>query len=266
MLPLNRIAVDPVRFQVRDPTEDTFVKERFQAANEASLMESLIGLVERSQRLDPIVVWQDPDAEHSCVFVIDGHHRYQAYVDVLGSSSSTAVPVQHLIPGITASQARAIAFDINKRQTLNMSPAEIKGRLFLMMIAAELPGSLRELEARWGISKSTLSRMQEKAREIRLDLQRQAAASGEKWNWEYVRNHAPKWREVGGWRKDDDQPPPEDWDEHTVLKLLAKLTKHFRRDVVAHRAAVEKAFERFLIEVDLPDHDEDGEEDEEPDF
>lgn len=268
MFPLGKLDMDPARFQVRNHLENTFIKQLGVTSDEEGLLQHLLAVVKRGLHLDPLLVWQDPADTKGRLVVIDGHHRMEAYAQAFKRKAGHLVPIQRLMLCTTETQARAMAMAINARQHLNMTPAEIKGALFSAMVMDEVTGSVRALEAQWGISRSTISRMQSKAREVHESLLAQLRAQAHGFNddpqldWAYVKAHAPTWREVMGWKPNEENHRDEDLNELAQQKLLERFHKHFQHEAKANPDGLREVFERFLIEQSAIDQDDFEEENE----
>lgn len=82
-----------------------------------SQVDDLMDALKRRKELDPLTVWERP--EDRCLFVVDGHHRYEAY-----RRSGKAVTVPVAVHRCDLKSARLLALEENTKTRLTMSQQE----------------------------------------------------------------------------------------------------------------------------------------------
>ncbi|TBX29101.1 ParB/RepB/Spo0J family partition protein [Nioella sediminis] len=82
-----------------------------------SQVDDLRDALKRRKELDPLTVWERP--EDGCLFVVDGHHRYEAY-----RRSGKALTVSVVVHRCDLKVARLLALEENTKTRLTMSQQE----------------------------------------------------------------------------------------------------------------------------------------------
>ncbi|MFV1875501.1 ParB/RepB/Spo0J family partition protein [Nioella sp.] len=82
-----------------------------------SQVDDLMDALKRRKELDPLTVWERP--EDGCLFIVDGHHRYEAY-----RRSGKAVTVPVTVHRCALKSARLLALEENTKTRLAMSQQE----------------------------------------------------------------------------------------------------------------------------------------------
>lgn len=242
--------MDEQRFQVRDHDSNKYVQGILKKQESAAVSASLMELVERGDPLDPVVYWQDPVEPDGPLWVIDGHHRMEAY-GAAEVDHGTKVWGQRFT-GATEREARAFALHINSREHLNMTQAERYQAFWLMLLAREVAGSVRELEQRFNIPRSTVSRMSQKVPAVRERLQLMAATEGAEMDVGFVRESAPQWRKLSEWQANDTEVgkmAAEVLEQKAIDGVVRGMAVKFGKVVQAQPDIVLKAFEQFFQEA-----------------
>ncbi|WP_321802813.1 hypothetical protein [Burkholderia sp. BCC1988] len=249
-VPLGSLKVDEGRFQVRDHNSNKYVQGILKKQESAAVSASLKEVVERGDPLDPVVYWQDPAVSDGPLWVIDGHHRMEAY------EAAEVRPEANVwgqrFTGATEAEARAFALHINSREHLNMTQAERYQAFWLMLLAGEVSGSARDLEQRFNVPKSTVSRMSQQVPAVRERLRRMAAAEGDELDVGYIRESAPQWRKLSEWQANDtevEKMAAEALEQKAIDGVVRGMAVKFGKVVQAQPDIVLKAFEQFFQEA-----------------
>lgn len=249
-VPLGSLKVDALRFQVRDHDSNKYVQSILKKQESAAVSSALVELVQRGDPLDPVVYWQNPSEPDGPLWVIDGHHRMEAY-EAAEVALGAKVWAQRF-KGSTEADARAFALHINSREHLSMTLAERYQAFWLMLVCREVSGSARELEQRFNVPKSTVGRMQQKVSEVRERLRIMAASECRKLDVLYIRENAPQWRKLSEWQPNDDDGGAlsvDSLEQKAIDGIVRGLTVKFAKAVQAQPEVVLKAFEQFFQEA-----------------
>jgi hypothetical protein len=243
LVPFETLRVSEERFQVRNPKACNYVDGVNKQSESAAVTAALIGLITAGEVLDPLVIWQDSEGIR---WVIDGHHRMEA-LQVAVKSPQRDVWVQRF-NGATESDARAFAFEINRRINLNMNAAECLDHYWRTLLCGEAIGSVRGRVKRYGVSQSTVQRMDKEASSVRDALRAGAEAEGVPLNAAYIRKNAPAWKMLAVWR-DKVADVGDDPDRRAVEAMLRKLAIQFTAYAQAQPLVLLDAFEEFYRSV-----------------
>lgn len=242
-MPFGDIHVAPERFQVRDADAATLVDGTLLKAGSRRLTKELKAIMEGGSALDPMIVWSDP--QDGLSYLIDGHHRHDAMV-AAGVSPGRVVWVQTLrVP--TAAEAREVALWINRRTHLNMDLKEVHEAYWRLLVAGETTGSVREQAARYQVKQTTVHRMMKAAPEVRAQLQSTANSEGVNFDADYVRESAPRWKELSTWR--DAEAGIESMDViegKEVERIVRDLTLRHGETAKANPQMLVRALREFL--------------------
>ncbi|MFM0323716.1 ParB N-terminal domain-containing protein [Caballeronia glebae] len=247
---LGNLKVDVARFQVRDHDSNKYVQGILKKQESAAVSAALVEVVARGDHLDPVVFWQDPEQPDGPLWVIDGHHRMEAY-EAAEVNPRAKVWAQRF-KGTTEAEARAFALHINSREHLSMTQAERYQAFWLMLVAHEVTGSARDLEQRFNVPKSTVGRMQQKVSEVRERLRIIAAGEGRKMDVGFIRENAPQWRKLAEWQPNNEEAGAMSVDaieQKAIDAVVRGLTIKFAKTVQARPEVVLKAFEQFFQEA-----------------
>lgn len=157
-VPLSDIHQDPDRFQPRDFRADG-AREGMSAKASREHIVSLKEIIKEHGKVEPLTCWTDPKGK---LFVIDGHHRLEAYRRAFRDAPDKKVPVRTLPSDSTANDAYRFALLTNQKDKLNMTAAQ-KSQAVWQYICKDQQflskHSCREAASMFGISKSTISNM-----------------------------------------------------------------------------------------------------------
>jgi len=244
LVPFDTLRVSVERFQVRNPTACAYVAGVLKERESAELTTQLIGLLQAGEVLDPPIIWQDGDGLR---WVIDGHHRMEAMTEV-GGPPKRKVWVQRFM-GATEAAAREFALQINRRAHLNMNPAETIDSYWRMLLCDEVVGSIRGRVKRYGVSQSTVQRMDREKDAVVTRLQQEAGDAEAAFDAAYIRTNAPAWKELATWRGSLGGKPVEDFDRRAIEVMLRTLTVRFATQAKAQPDLLLEAFQEFYEEV-----------------
>lgn len=260
---LGDLQVDPERFQVRNPLACSYVQGILKQQESAELAGSLRQLIEDGVDLDPLIVWEDPQGT---LWVLDGHHRMEALSEA-DAPPDLKVWVQRFIgtssgSSPTEAEARAFALEVNKRLHLNMDPKEIREAYWRGLLCGEIHGSVRGRVKQYGISKSTIERMDKEKPKVLAELQRLADSQGVPLGPSFIRSNAPLWKHLAEWRENPDAMKTEDLDKKAIEQVVRTLTVRLGAEARAQPMTVIMAFEQFMqeatgkaVSVSVPDAD-----------
>ncbi|PLY61384.1 hypothetical protein HBH1_00358 [Herbaspirillum sp. BH-1] len=238
------LQVDEERFQIRNPKACSFSQTSAQEAEQRKLRDGLQALVKADIELDPIIVWRDAEGR---LWIIDGHHRHDALIaSGIGSGEMIWIQVANVS---SEAQARALALDINKRLHLSLHPKELLENLWRATLLGEAEGSTRERARKYQVSVGTASNIARKAPEVIAELARRAALQGVVFDLEYVRQHAPLWRELKSFWKDFEKPKSEELLELERKRIADALLGALGDDLKANPELVAEVFEEVTREV-----------------
>ncbi len=244
-----RLKVDPQRFQVRNHDANTFARRRMQDRASDQAVEALKEVIEAGGSLDPLIVWEDPTSSNADLWVVDGHHRMTALMD-MKAPANQAVWVQRL-QASSAEEARQFAFAKNQRTNLNMTQDERRQEVWLMILAGDLSAlSYRQIEAAYSVGKSTAERMTKKAKELMPLFEHEAREAGEIFDRAYIMKRQPLWKEFSQWQSVEE--PAGDLDDLVVKRFVEDLVKHFGEKAQAFPEEFVSAVAEFIEEVQLP--------------
>ncbi|MDO3579214.1 ParB N-terminal domain-containing protein [Ralstonia pseudosolanacearum] len=243
-VPFGSLKVDPERFQVRNPEACSYVQSTIKKQESIELSASLRQLVESGSSLDPLIVWEDPQGN---LWVIDGHHRMEAMTEA-DVPASHDVWVQRF-NGSTEAEARQFALEVNKRIHLNMHPQEVLEAYWRMLLSGETAGSVRQRVKRYGVSQSTVQRMDKEKPSVLAQLQQQATATGVPFDDGFIRANAPTWKKLAAWRESPENMDKTDLNRKAVEKVLRALAVRLTDDAKAQPEVVLEAFQEFYEEA-----------------
>ncbi len=243
-VPFGSLQVDEERFQIRNSQACSYSQASVKDSERRQLREGLQGLVKADITLDPFVVWRDAAG---VAWVVDGHHRHEALI-AGGISPDAMVWVQEAKVS-TEAEARALALDINKRLHLSLHPKELLENLWRATLLGEATGSTRERAKRYQVSRGTASNTAKKAPEVLTELARRAAQQGVPFNTEYIREHAPLWRELKAFWKDFEKPKSEEMQEMERKRIAEAMLAALGTDLKAQPELVAEVFEEVTREV-----------------
>ena len=243
-VPFDSLHVDEARFQIRNPKACSYAQASAKQAERRQLREGLENLVRADITLDPFVVWRDAEG---VMWIIDGHHRHEALTAV-DTPPDAMVWIQEANVSSEA-EARALALDINKRLHFSLHPRELLECLWRATLLGEAEGSTRERVARYQVSKGTVNNIDRKAPAVLAELKRRAAQQGVPFNAEYVREHAPLWRELKTFWKDFDKPKSEDMQQKERERIAQAMLTSLGEDLKAQPELVAEVFEEVALEV-----------------
>ncbi|KVH12224.1 hypothetical protein WS85_12870 [Burkholderia anthina] len=243
-VPFGSLQVDEERFQIRNSRACSFSQASVKDAERRQLRDGLEALVKADITLDPFVVWRDADG---VPWIVDGHHRHEALV-AGGIAPDALVWVQEAKVS-TEAEARAFALDINKRLHLSLHPKELLENLWQATLLGEAEGSTRDRAKRYQVSRGTANNIARKAPEVLAELARRAAQQGATFNVEYIREHAPLWREMKSFWKDFEKPKSEEVQEMERKRIAEALLDALGSDLKANPELVAEVFEEVTREV-----------------
>ncbi|CUI60578.1 Uncharacterised protein [Achromobacter xylosoxidans] len=243
-VPFGSLQVDESRFQIRNSQACSFSQAGVKDAERQQLRDGLEALVKADTTLDPLAVWRD---SAGVLWVIDGHHRHEA-LTADGRDPESFVWVQEANVS-TEAEARALALDINKRLHLTLHPKELLENLWRATLLGEVTGSVRERAKRYQVSIGTASNIAQKAPEVLAELERRAKLQGVPFDTEYVRKHAPLWRERKGFWKDFEKPKSEEMQAMERKRITEAMVAALGTDLKAHPELVAEVFEEVTREV-----------------
>ncbi|MBU9185810.1 hypothetical protein L0Z16_18725 [Burkholderia multivorans] len=243
-VPFSTLQVDEDRFQIRNSQACSFSQASVKDAERRQLRDGLEALVKADITLDPFVVWRDADG---VPWIVDGHHRHEALI-AGGIRPDALVWVQEAKVS-TEAEARALALDINKRLHLSLHPKELLENLWRATLLGEAEGSSRERVKRYQVSKGTVNNIDREAPKVLTELARRAAEQRVTFNAEYIREHAPLWRERKRFWKDFEKPKSEEIREMERQRILDAMLGAVGKDLKADPQLVAEAFEEAIREV-----------------
>ena len=132
-----------------------------------------------------------------------------------------------------------------------MSLPERHQAFWLMLLCREVSGSTRDLEQRFNVPKSKVSRMQQKVSEVRERLRITAASEGRKMDVPFIRENAPQWRKLSEWQPNEGEGEMMSVDaieQKAIDGVVRGLAVKFGKAVQAQPDVVLKAFEQFFQE------------------
>ena len=219
LIPFSSLNVSVERFQVRSPDSCAYVAMVLKKQESVHQSAELVKLLAAGTTLDPIVVWKDASNKH---WVIDGHHRMEALTESR-CPADRQIWVQ-LFKGASEAEARGFALQINRRSHINMHPSEVLESYWRMLLCGETVGSVRGRVASYGVSQSTVQRMDKEKKAVIEKLQQAAIGENVAVDAAYIRTNAPLWKELATWR--DGQPVADfsAMDRKAVEAILRKLT------------------------------------------
>lgn len=208
------IQIAEERFQHRN-YEANGVRADLAAGRSQKHVETLAAAVSLEGKLDPVLLWQDAEGT---LWLVDGHHRYRAYLRAWKSDKRRKIPARVLKAGIPERAAIRAAYLANRKDKLSMTSAE-KSQAAWRLICSNDPYleamSLRGF-AQWsGVSRETVRKMR-----IARDKLRKA---------EELEEH-PLWHRVCRLNWDDQGDFDEDaWRARKVEQLTVDLEGTLRR-------------------------------------
>ena len=243
-VPLSSLQVSEERFQVRNFQACSFSQAGVKEAERKQLRETLEALVKADTTLDPLVVWRD---SAGVLWVIDGHHRHEALI-ADGREPDPLVWVQRANVS-TEAEARALALDINKRLHLCLHPKELLENLWRATLLGEATGSVRERAKRYQVSIGTASSIPKEAAKVLAELARRAAAQGVPLDSQFIREHAPLWRERKQFWKDFEKTRGEEMQERERQRITEAMLSAIGADLKAQPELVAEVFEEVARDV-----------------
>lgn len=230
---LSDLSVDEAVFQPRDFRADGAKAVQSQGRSTAHI-KVLTDALRQQGKLDPLVVWQGPQDR---LWIIDGHHRYKAYLKVYGTNSNHKVEAVHFEG--TRTDAIRYAFRVNSKDKLSMTRAQ-KSQAAWRLIANDDP-VLRGLSPRKAAELLPVSH--EVVRKMRLARDRLLE--------EGALNEFTLWRDVCSLNWDSETNRDYDaYREEKVtmleLELSAALKKYRGGDLSIITEAVQRALEETL--------------------
>ncbi|RQZ94334.1 hypothetical protein DF058_15855 [Burkholderia cenocepacia] len=243
-VPFGTLQVDEERFQIRNSRACSFSQASVKDAERRQLRDGLEALVKADITLDPFVVWRDADG---VPWIVDGHHRHEALI--AGDISSDALVWVQEVKVSTEGEARALALDINKRLHLSLHPKELLENLWQATLLGEAEGSTRERAKRYQVSRGTANNVAREAPKVLAELARRATEQGTAFNAEFIREHAPLWRELKSFWKDFEKPKSEEMREMERQRIFDAMLGAVGKEIKADPQLVAEAFEEVLREV-----------------
>ena len=204
-LPLNALHLEVEVFQPRDLASDTATK----VAHIKTLEEAIYHT--SGNRLEPLVVWWS-----GCRwYVIDGHHRLQAYQNVhkRGKVKVRTVPVQ-VFKG-TVIEAMEEATRLNSRDKLPMTQDDKFNRAW-KFVAMDRGLSKTRIAQVCGVGSATIGRMRRVAARMKED-------DPEGWQEEAL---GLTWKDAQSYGKEE-RKFTEDWQEKQAQDWAERLAKTF---------------------------------------
>lgn len=244
MISFDALNVCVERFQVRSPDSCSYVAMVLKKQESVQQSAELVKLIAAGTTLDPIVVWKDGNEKH---WVIDGHHRMEA----LSESRCPAdrqIWIQ-LFKGVSEAEARAFALQINRRSHVNMHPSEVLESYWRMLLCGEAVGSVRGRATSYGVSQSTVQRMDKEKKAVIVTLQQAAIEEKVAVDAAYIRTNAPLWKEIATWRDGQSVVDVSALSRKAVEAILRKLTIHLTDQAKAQPEVVLEAFREFYEEA-----------------
>ena len=229
---------------MRNPRACSYVQGVIQQKDSTSLGTNLLKLVEAGATLDPPVIWVDAEGTR---WVIDGHHRVEEMMHA-GTPADRPIYVQRFL-GATEAEARDFALTIGKRLHLNLHRSEALNGYWLGVLCGEVAGSIRGRAKQYGVSVSTVQRMDKQRAPVLIDLQAQALADGVEMDAAFIRTTAPVWKDLADWRDGEKGAIPDDPDRKAVERMLRTLTIRFSDQAKAQPDVLLQAFQEFFEEV-----------------
>lgn len=225
-LTLGDIATLPSVFQPRNISADPLASEKHIAV--------LVNAIknEPSHHLDPISVWWSGKEW----YVIDGHHRYQAYIHTEKSKKLKigSVPIE-VFQG-TLEEAIRRSLNANLKDKLRMSPKDKLNSAWRLVCLGGY--SKTEIQTMTGASTSTVASMRKKLAEIQVDFPdkrsriKNYAAIG--MTWGEARHHGKEHIDF-----DDDAAREE------MVKLARALGDHFGNQLASNPQITAGALEIY---------------------
>ena len=222
-LPLSQIHEALEVFQPRDLAHDTAQKEH----HIRTLIDAIYS--ESMNRLDPIVVWWS--GRHW--YVIDGHHRKQAYeqVNKQGKIKVSKIPVKAFDGSLV--EAICEATRLNSKDKLAMTQDDKYNRAWVL-VAMQYKLSRRAIANICKIGTATVSRMRKQLKEIQSvhpkDWQKEATGL--------------TWREAQKFNQEA-KLYDESWAERLAKEWAKRLSKAFGKKPVSQPEAFLKAIEIY---------------------
>ncbi|MBE0508025.1 MAG: ParB N-terminal domain-containing protein [Marinospirillum sp.] len=204
-LPLNALHLEVEVFQPRDLASDTAAKEAHIRTLEEAIYQT------SGNTLEPLVVWWS-----GCRwYVIDGHHRLQAYQNVhkRGKVKVRAVPVR-VFKG-TVIEAMTEATRLNSRDKLPMTKDDKANRAW-KFVAMDKGLSKKQIAQMCGVGSATVARMRQVVARMKED-------DPEGWQEEAL---DLTWKEAQNYGKEQRQFS-DDWEEKQAQDWAQRLAKTF---------------------------------------
>ncbi|MYN39784.1 ParB N-terminal domain-containing protein [Duganella sp. FT109W] len=219
----------------------SYVQSVIRKEESRQLSSSLASLVSEGETLDPLIVWKDPVGQ---LWVIDGHHRMEALQEADTPPEALVWTQEYL--GQDEASARRFALDLNRRLHLNMHPKEALEAYWLMLLAGEVSGSLRDRAKRFQISKSTIARMDKQKPAVLATIEQQATSMGAAMDVEFIRDNAPTWKGLEEWSTGHEQSDKEELEQKAVEKVTRSLAIRYASEAKAQPEVLLQAFTIFF--------------------
>lgn len=113
------------------------------------------------QPLDPILVWQDPEAGTNSLILLDGAYRLSAY-----KTAKWEGPIPARIVECSRSEAFLLAAGANSKDRKGLSSKEKHDYAWLLVRTPEVKGSRSALAKATGISETSIARMRRRWKEV----------------------------------------------------------------------------------------------------
>ena len=239
-LPLEKIHTDYGRFQFRSLDIDY------------AHVEDLTAAYRRKADIPPITVWEDPDS--GLVFVLDGHHRYNALKKL------KTVKAKVLIFAGDEDEARLVCVEENAKARLQMTGTERSDAAWRLVQYRSCEGdwtySQAQIAKSSGVSKRTVGTMRQVCLSLREDPD---ATIPESW-WQAQQLHK------GRANADFTEEQRDAWIESNAQQLFEQVGKsvahmHSRCPDAVYEALSrcfsEQAIRRFFEYVGISDDAED---------
>lgn len=226
-VPASPIAPEPPTLPQKAITELTRVFQIRGAAVDESHVSSLVKVLNIQGNLDPIDVWRCDSA----VFVIDGHHRLEAF---RRWNPDAEVPVTFFEGSVD--DAIRFAENANKKLKLQVTYEERSNYAWKLVAHAEELGKLSksQLMARVIISKGTIDTMRKVANELGP-----RARQFPRWT-----QALQEWKRTRG--DQDDREYDTHWENAEAMKIVDRLGHEFSKTLAKRPEITAKAFRHIL--------------------
>lgn len=230
-LSIKQVHISTALFQPRD----SLVYEWASRDHVRNLAEALKRDASKQRRLEPITVM----AFGNRWYLLDGHHRLQAYKDAGYDRVAVRVVDSEAQGSERVLEAQKIGLRSNSRDKLPMTSSD-KSNAAWRLVASETDLTAKEIEELTQVSERTVRSMRETLRKLKAENK---LISPEGMSWRHAKMTADG--------KDLPELEADDRIERQAVKMAKKLRKHFGEELIRFTEVTKRAL--TLYDPSLPE-------------